>query len=670
MNHTLKLIKAFTIVLLCATYPNAHAQDPFSKLEKLLVDTAYVDAYKETKSLLKLYPLSSSLQTLRLNLKIPLNEWDGMCSLIEIGRTHAATINPYLKYYEDLACVQNKQDMKKGFLKMYKQKGQTKENGFVTTYTKADSLRGTLNAWRSCYDVSHYDLQLRINTKKHFISGSNVMSFQMLESADKIQIDAKRDLIIDSIVFENTQLDFKREHDAFFVSFPKRLEQKKSYKLKIYYHGKPADATDPPWEGGFVWKKNKSSKVWASVACEHLGASFWWPCKDHPSDEPDSMRMSFDVPRPFKAISNGTFVGEYKLKDEYNRHVWKLNNPINTYNVTFYIGNFVRFTEAYVSPTGRHDSLEFFAMPHNVQQAKQYFKLSNEVMFFYEKAFGEYPFWSDGYCLVESPYAGMEHQSAIAIGPDYGKIKKDEARYLEAKDDYLIIHETAHEWWGNSVTAIDMSDAWLQEGFATYSELMFLENKYGQELFLKEINFKRYQILNLWPLLGNKNVNDNSFIGGDIYNKGAMLLQNIRANVDNDSLFFAIIKSYALKYRHKMVETNDFLRHVNELSQKDHTKMFDAYLKQTTIPTLLYTYDNDDAGNIQLTYKWINVAEGFELPFSIHLSDGRFVKLFARTKEETTSFAGIKHFNFLSNQINLRNCPANHYSYFNTFMKQ
>lgn len=596
-----------------------------------------------------------------------LQEWVGMCELLKSSSLQTLVSQPYVKYYRQLHCSDKKSDMQREFQKMYLQKGQTEENGYTTRYTRADSLRGTLNWKRACYDVSFYDLKVRFHVKKQQIEGHVQLHAKVLDTTDAIQVDAQQDLVLDSVVCEKRRISYTRDGNAVFLALPHRYAKDAHLEVTIYYHGKPKEALLPPWEGGFVWKKNHSSKVWASVACEHLGASSWWPCKDHPSDEPDSMRMTFEVQKPYKVISNGNLKSQYQLKNGFQQFVWEVENPINAYNVTFYIGNFVRYTEPYSSPLGRNDSLEFFVMPHNLKLAKDYFREAHDVLRFYEQTFGEYPFWEDGYCLVESPYAGMEHQSAIAIGPDYGKIKKNDVRYLIAKDDYLIIHETAHEWWGNSITAKDLADAWLQEGFATYSEFLFLEHKYGPSIFLKELDYKKHFILNLWPLLGPRGVNDNSFIGGDIYDKGALFIQNIRATVDNDSMFFLLLKSYAKKFRHQTVVTEDFIQHVNECVGKDLTPLFDAYLKQTNVPTLVYSYENEQ-DMLRFSYRWQNVPQGFIMPFTIKLSDGRFVKLWASEKEQICQFSKISHFNFLNNQIGFERCPSNYYTYFHTFM--
>lgn len=657
----------FSYFLLFLFSFQALAQTELSEFEQLVKDSAHVSVYNFIKRVADLNPDNKNLLATRLQYKAMLNEWDDMCRYISEAKLKGMHVPPYYQFYDKIHCSGNVKGMPKEIQYMYQQKGQTEENGYKSVFTKKDSLRGTLNKWRSCYDVTFYDLKVRFDTKKHSIVGTNTIHFRLDSVTHRIQIDKHIGLVIDSVMWgrKRTNMITMLEESVFYIPLPTTMKAGDTASVTIYYHGKPPKAKNPPWEGGFVWKRKSYSKVWAGVACEHLGASVWWPCKDHPSDEPDSMRMQFEVPQPFKVVSNGRLIKEEKLADKYGRFTWKVSNPINTYNATFYIGTFKSYSEKYVDINGNSHDLKFYYLPPNESKAKKYFPLSLEVLHSYESLFGEYPFWSDGYALVESPFAGMEHQSAVAIGSGYGNAEHNKGMYRKVKDDYLIIHESAHEWWGNSVTANDMADAWLQEGFATFAEMLYIEQKFGPQTYVEELDYKRGFALNLWPLLGNRGVNDNAFIGSDIYYKGALLLQNIRFCVDNDSVFFYLLKSFAIKYKYKTVSTEDFVQHVKEVSGKDLSPVFMAYLQQTQVPTLVYYYYKQD-NDLLLKCKWRHVPKGFLMPFAIKRSDGKYERFEVGTEVKTIVIKEAKFFNFLNNQINLRDCPPSYYGYFNT----
>ena len=585
-----------------------------------------------------------------------------LCSEIQKLKKAQMPLERYMVNYYKYFCYKQNPDLHKDIKKFFVQKRCSSAPDFTRTFTHDDTLRGLMTPLRSSYDVYYYDLDIKFNIKEKTISGSNTIYFDLLDPVDKIQIDAHRQLHISSVVMpQYGPLKFERFNDVIFVHLPFGLTKDK-YNLTITYDGRPADALMPPWEGGFVWKKTQG-KTWAGVTCEHLGASFWWPCKDHPSDEPDSMRTHFSVPDNLEVVSNGNLESVKPQEGHYKKYSWKISYPINTYNVTFYIGDFEYFKTEMSDSFGKQ-TLEHYVLPKNLKKAKNYYKLEEEVMAFYEHAFGEYPFKKDGFCMVESPYAGMEHQTAIAIGTRYGK----EKRYPNVKDDYLIIHEAAHEWWGNSVTAKDMAHAWLQEGFATYAELMFIENKYGHDAYLEETLRKEFGVFNIWPVVGYNDINDNTFIGGDIYDKGALFLHSLRSTIDNDSLFFKIIRTFAERNRYKMVETKDFLNIVNEFTEKDFGPLFEAYLYRTQVPTLEYKYEyRPEEKKVILKYKWTNVPLGFSMPFAMKEVAGDYYKINASTDWGKKEFDTESSLVFvLGNSV--ANCPKNYTTYHYTKM--
>ena len=371
--------------------------------------------------------------------------------------------------------------------------------------------------------------------------------------------------------------------------------------MKVVYQGKPLVAKRPPWQGGFVWKKDKDNNPWIGVCCETEGASIWWPLKDHNSDEPDSMRLHYSVPRGLIAVGNGQLENT-KETDQQTTYNWFISYPVNTYDVTLYIGKFRLMAGEYTGINGKKLALNHFVLERDYEKAKKHFRQVRPILKFYEQKFGEYPWYRDGYKLVEAPFAGMEHQTAIAFG---NRFKND----IDSATDYIILHETAHEWWGNSVTARDFADVWLQEGFATYAEALYLESNYGEKGYMNHLRFYRLFMMNRYPVVG---VRDRRWFDSkkcsDVYVKGAWILATLRNQVGNDSVFFDILKSFAAKYRYKLVESADFIAMVNEKTKNDYNWFFEKYLYDNLVP--VFEYETTRQG--EFYYRWANVPAGFD----------------------------------------------------------
>jgi len=452
---------------------------------------------------------------------------------------------------------------------------------------------------------------------------------------------------------------------AVFVDTEKRLEPGEKHSLTVTYRGKPRVAPKAPWNGGFVWDKEKG-RYHIGVACEHLGASSWWPCKDHLSDKPDSMRINLQVPAGYQGISNGNLRSVKDLGNMYTNFEWFVSYPINTYNVTLYIGDFVNFTEEYSNSLGKYN-IDYYVLPKNLEKAKKYYAQTKEIIKIYEDLFGEYPFMRDGAAMVEAPFAGMEHQGAIAIGGDYGKENKKMEMWPE-KYDYLLVHETGHEWWGNAVAIGDMADAWINEGFTTFAECLLAEKASGYTDYLKMIASKQRSINNLYPVVGERNINENTFLSGDIYNKGAAMLNNLRCILDNDSLFFRIIKDYYNKYKFRITTTEDFLKLVHEYSGLDLDDFFRKFLYDAEPPVLFCTYELDNKGNLKFTYQWTKTGPKFTMPFCICLNGKEVIRLNGTTSSQTFRAEKVKSFNILNeNTFNERlTVPRNAFTYYYT----
>ena len=384
-------------------------------------------------------------------------------------------------------------------------------------------------------------------------------------------------------------------HESFEVELGRSYPKGERIQVGVWYGGKPQTAKKPPWKGGFVFKRKKGSPF-CGVACEDDGAHIWWPLKDHISDKPDSIKTSFKVPTGLQCISNGRLVSEEDMGDGWTKFTWATSYPINPYNVTFYIGDYEKFSLPY---EGKYDpfNMDFYVLPHNLEKAKEHFKQARNIIYVYEDLFGPYPWPKDGYKLVESPYEGMEHQSAIAYGAGYKNRKY-------SSYDYIILHETAHEWWGNAVTCCDMADLWIHEGFATYAEMLYEERKEADWFFQGSYYINRMMSENKRPVVGPMDVAYTNFKDSDIYTKGACILHNLREILSDDKVFKTIIKRFSMENRMKCVTTHDFISLVNEETGKDYQWYFDQYVYRREAPELFYHLLINSKGGLTLYYKW------------------------------------------------------------------
>lgn len=490
--------------------------------------------------------------------------------------------------------------------------------------TQALTLLGDQDSkYRSCFDVKNYNLFLSFGDdlrKDKGISGYSGIHSIVTSPMDTFQFDAQKCLVIDSVLGnthfgsqdqypELKPLRYYRDKEALYVIFPNIIPKGNTIGVYIYFHGIPKEAKRPPWRGGFVRREDKQGNPWWGVTCQSEGASSWWPCKDVVNDEPDRATINLTVPAGLTAVSNGDLGYGWVAPNDTNRTTfeWSVNKPINLYNITFYIGKYKVIKDEYKSKvSGQTIALNHYVLEPNYEKAKTHFAQLKDHLAVYEKYFGAYPFADDGFKLVESPYAGMEHQTAIAYG---NKFKNN---YLGF--DYIILHETAHEWWGNSLTAYDLADGWLHEGFATYSEAIYVEEKYGRQQYLDYMKIYRWSIINRRPLVGPYGIRYFNYKDGDIYTKGAWVLHTLRETIANDSVFFDIIKTFATRYRMKNVRSQDFIAVVNEKTKTDYSWFFAQYLNNRFIPVLEY-YQKDGV----FYYAWDSdyTNEHFPLPVAI-----------------------------------------------------
>ena len=497
---------------------------------------------------------------------------------------------------------------------------------FSQEFSRKDSLRGELTPLRTCYYVTFYNLDVTIDEKERFIERSfNEIHFIATADFETFQIDLAENMEILIIEFEQTDLDFEREFDAVFVKFPRVIKKGENQMIRVWYDGYPREAVNAPWDGGFSWKKDKNDNPWIGVSCQGLGASVWWPNKDHQSDEPDSMRITVSARKPLKIICNGnlrseTIIWNSHLQDSLNRTEWFVSYPINNYNITLNIGDYIHFQDEYVSGEDTLD-LSYYVLSYNEEKAKKHFEQVKPMMSCFEKYFGKYPFWEDGYALVETPYLGMEHQSAIAYGNDYLPGYHGSLGYSGGLEfDYIIIHETGHEWWGNSITTNDIADMWIHEGFCTYSEALYVECIYGYDQMLEYVNNQKRFIRNKSPIVGCYHVNHQG--SGDMYQKASVMLHTLRTLIKDDQLWFSIIREISDKYKYKTINASDIMTFIMQRTEKDLTVFFSQYLNNSDLPEFQYQLIKEGR-NTTIKYRW-EAIEGFDMPLLINSNNKDF----------------------------------------------
>ena len=477
-------------------------------------------------------------------------------------------------------------------------------------YTEADSLRGSLRAERA-YDVLKYHLQVQIDPEERFISGFNTITFKAEEDLPIMQIDLFENMKIDSIMHGGDKLGYKRKFNAVFVEFDETLKSEATDSIQVFYSGNPIVAKNAPWDGGFVFKNDEDGNPWIAVAVQGTGASLWYPNKDHQSDEPEEALIEIAVPTGLTNVSNGRFIGKTDLQNGYTRWSYKVVNPINNYDIVFNIANYIHFQDTY-----EEMDLDYYVLPYNLEKAKKQFAEVKPMMkCFYEK-FGEYPFKEDGYKLVETPYLGMEHQSAVAYGNYYkmGYLGRDlSGTGIGLKWDFIIIHESGHEWFGNSITAKDIADMWIHEGFTTYSEAVYVECRWGKEDALEYLKGLRKNIGNQASIIGDYGVNSEG--SGDMYPKGANLLNTLRSIYDNDELWWKTLKDYTITYKHQTIDTRMVEDFFNAAVETDLQPVFDQYLRYSAIPVLEFKNTRN-----RISYRWNTDVANFNMPVDVFIN--------------------------------------------------
>ena len=491
-------------------------------------------------------------------------------------------------------------------------------------FTHADTLRGTITPQRAWWNVLHYEVTVQPDFSSKTIQGKTSIQYSILEDkhTEFMQVDLQKPLVIDSVFYNGNLLKqsaktFYRDGNAYFIAMPEALKGTVQI-ISIAYHGKPQEAVKPPWDGGWIWKHDNAGRPWMSVACQGLGASVWYPCKDHQSDEPDSgATLTVIVPDTLIAVGNGILKNTVRFNNK-TAYTWEVKNPINTYNLVPYIGAYKNFSEIFNGEKGPLDC-NYWVLDYNLNKAKVQFKQVPLMLKAFEYWFGPYPFYEDGYKLVQAPHLGMEHQSAVAYGNEFrnGYLGTDRSETgWGLKWDYIIVHESGHEWFGNNITSKDIADMWVHEGFTNYSEVLFTQYYFGKEAANAYVQGLRKHIQNDKPIIGNYGVNQEG--STDMYDKGANMLHTIRQIIDNDTLFRSILRGLNQTFYHQTVTSKQVEDFISKQSGKDFSKLFDQYLRTIQIPVLQL-----QAEDTTLQYRWQNVIPGFNVP--VRLTNGEWI---------------------------------------------
>ena len=486
-------------------------------------------------------------------------------------------------------------------------------------FTHEDTLRGSITPERAWWDLTYYALNINVNPADSSVRGDVLVQYKVLQSSQTLQIDLQRPLKISKITQDGQPLNFKRDGNAFFVELAKKQIVGQQESIQVFYEGRPKVAKNPPWDGGFTWKKDGRGDLFAATSCQGLGASAWWPCKDHMYDEVDSMSIRATLPIPFMAVANGRLRGYSNNEHQTRTFEWIVKNPINNYGVNLNMGSYVHWSEVFAGEKGSLD-MDYYCLPENVEKAKTQFQQAKQMMKAFEHWFGPYPFYEDGYKLVEVPYLGMEHQSSVTYGNKFmnGYLGSDLSNTgWGLKWDFIIVHESGHEWFANNITYKDVADMWVHEGFTNYSENLFTEYYYGKEAGAAYVIGCRKRIRNDRPIIGTYNVNHEG--SSDMYYKGANLLHTIRQIVNDDEKWRQILRGLNKTFYHQTVTTQQIENYISQQAGRNLSQVFDQYLRDVRIPVLEY----QQTGN-KLKYRWTDTVAGFDMPLKVDFGTGKY----------------------------------------------
>jgi aminopeptidase N len=483
-------------------------------------------------------------------------------------------------------------------------------------FTRADTLRGSITSERAWWDLNFYHLAVEIFPETKSIKGSNTVRYQVINEAQVLQIDLQDPLKITSATQDGQKLDVRKDGAAHFISLVKKQLPGNIEEVVISYEGQPKEAIRPPWDGGITWQKDSNGNHFIASSNQGIGSSIWWPSKDHPADEVDSARISVTVPKGLMDISNGRLVG-IDVGSTTDTFHWSVVNPINDYGININIGDYVHFGEKYEGEKGTLD-MDYFVLRENLEKAKVHFQDARRMIEAFEHWFGPYPFYEDGFKLVEAPYLGMEHQSSVTYGNGYqnGYLGRDlSGTGWGLKFDFIIIHESGHEWFANNITYKDVADMWIHESFTNYSESIFLEYHYGKEAGQEYVRGTRMNIANDRPIIGTYGVNQRG--SGDMYYKGGNILNMIREIINDDEKWRMVLRGLNQEFYHQTVTTQQVENYISQKAEIDFSYLFDQYLRTKEVPILEYYFSADQI----LNFRWANCNADFKMPVDVQIGE-------------------------------------------------
>ena len=508
----------------------------------------------------------------------------------------------------------------------------TFSNGLAqqSNFSKQDTLRGSITPERIWWDLLHYNLDFKVSPSSKSIEGSNLIRYEVLSQNQLMQIDLQPPMEITAVLENNKELNYKRDGNVYYIQLKKNQQIGTINEIIIHFKGAPKISNNPPWDDGFTWEKDNNGTDFIATSCQGGGSSIWWPSKDHMYDEPDQgIELSITAPKHLISVANGRLIQTKENSNKTNTSTWKVVHPINNYGVNINIGDYVHFTEKYKGKKGVLDC-DYYVLSYNLEKAKKQFKEVSRTLEAFEHWFGPYPFYEDSYKLVEVPYLGMEHQSSVTYGNGYQNGYKGidlSGTGWGLKFDFIIVHESGHEWFANNITNIDIADMWIHESFTAYSENLFLDYHFGTEASNAYVTGTRKKILNDKPIIGNYDVNNSG--SSDMYYKGANMLHTLRQIIDNDEKWRSILVGLNKDFYHQTVTTKQIEDYIDKFFKIDLKPFFDQYLRTIKIPTLEYKLEHNN-----VFYRWSNIVDGFSIPVKLLInSNSEWIKPTSRWKK-------------------------------------
>jgi len=499
-----------------------------------------------------------------------------------------------------------------------------------SNFSKQDTLRGSITPERVWWDLLHYSLDFKVSPSSKSIEGSNVIRYEVLSQNQLMQIDLQPPMEITSVLENNSNLNYNRDGNVYYIQLKKNQQIGAINEIKIHFEGAPKINNNPPWDDGFTWEKDNNGTDFIATSCQGGGSSIWWPSKDHMYDEPDQgIELSITAPKHLISVANGRLIQTKENTNKTKTFSWKVVHPINNYGVNINIGDYVHFSEKYKGKKGVLNC-DYYVLSYNLEKAKKQFKEVSRTLEAFEHWFGPYPFYEDSYKLVEVPYLGMEHQSSVTYGNGYQNGYKGidlSGTGWGLKFDFIIVHESGHEWFANNITNVDVADMWIHESFTAYSENLFLDYHFGTVASNAYVTGTRKKILNDKPIIGNYNVNNSG--SGDMYYKGANMLHTLRQIINNDEKWRSILVGLNKDFYHQTVTTQQIEDYIDKYFKVDLKPFFEQYLRTIKIPTLDYKLENN-----KLSYRWSNVVDGFSIPVNVFInSTSQWIRPTSRWKK-------------------------------------